>query len=371
MKSAPLRILVVGQTPPPPHGQSAMIAQLLAQEFDGVALRHVRMAFSQSIEEIGAPSLRKALHLVSVIARILVQRIVWRPHALYYPPAGASRTPILRDIAILVAVRWMFRATIFHFHACGVSAQRDRLPRWLRLWFDLAYRRPDLALHVSDGYPPDGAALGARLNRVVPNGIPDHATPPAPRAPIPILLNVGIQSDEKGTPVLLDACERLRARGRAFRLVLAGRAHPADFAQRLRDEIRERGLESCVEWRGEVTGEARAALYAGSDVFCFPSRHPTESFGLVLVEAMQFGLPVVAARHRAAPGILGEQEAGLLLESWDPSEWADAISRLLDSPDLRRELGAAGRRRYEAQFTVAAWRDGMQRAFDALRSTLD
>jgi glycosyltransferase involved in cell wall biosynthesis len=87
---------------------------------------------------------------------------------------------------------------------------------------------------------------------------------------------------------------------------------------------------------------ALAAEYAKADVFCLPSRQ--EGFGIVYLEAMAAGLPVVGCRSSAVPEVVTDGDTGLLVPPLDPGALAVALGRLADAAPLRRLLGAAGRR---------------------------
>ena len=117
----PIRVLVVGQTPPPFGGQAVMIEALLQAELPRVRLFHVRMAYSDDMESVGKFAPRKVWVLFATILRVWWARLRQGTSVLYYPPAGPNMVPVLRDIVFLCATRWMFRRTVFHFHAGGVS----------------------------------------------------------------------------------------------------------------------------------------------------------------------------------------------------------------------------------------------------------
>src|SRR3954451_980664 len=171
----PLRVVVVGQPPPPFGGQALAIQCFVSGRYTDVEIHHVRMAFSRSMSEIGRVQLGKLGHLVGLVPRILWTRMRRGAGVLYYPPAGPDLVPVLRDIVLLLATRWAFPRTVFHFHASGLSEVYPRLPRWSRALFWAAYRRPDLTIAPSRDNPPDGEFLGARRCVVIPNGIADIA----------------------------------------------------------------------------------------------------------------------------------------------------------------------------------------------------
>ena len=136
-------------------------------------LYHVRMAFSESIDDVGRFRLGKLFHLVGVVSRIAYHRLVHGTKVLYYPPAGPNRVPMYRDLVILLSTRWMFRRTILHFHAGGISELYPRLSRPVRWLFRRALFGADAAVRISHGSPPDAIALEAKREFVVPYGIED------------------------------------------------------------------------------------------------------------------------------------------------------------------------------------------------------
>ncbi len=96
---------------------------------------------------------------------------------------------------------------------------------------------------------------------------------------------------------------------------------------------------------GPLHGEDLAAAYASADVFALPS--PTETLGLVALEAMAAGLPVVAVRCGGIPDLVADGETGLLYSPDEPGRLAPLLRSLASDPVLRLRLGAAGRRRAE------------------------
>jgi len=114
---------------------------------------------------------------------------------------------------------------------------------------------------------------------------------------------------------------------------------------RLRRLTRRLGLERRVDFLGHLPFARLAAEYRRADVFCLPSRQ--EGFGIVFLEAMAAGLPIVAARAAAVPELVADGEAGTLVEPGDDAALGRALELLLADPDLRRRFGEAGRRRVE------------------------
>jgi glycosyltransferase involved in cell wall biosynthesis len=330
----------------------------------------VRMAFSSHMNELGRIRLSKVLHLFGLIARIIYHRFADGARILYYPPAGPERVPVVRDVIILCATRWLFDKTIFHFHAGGVSELYDRLPRWQRWLFRRAYFGADTAIRLSELNPEDGRRLAAKREFVIPNGIADPC--PDGRVAKPIsaatpgdrlqILYVGVLSEAKGVEVLVEACGKLAARGVPFHIELMGQWESREFAAAVQKRVRELNLEKNFRFLGMLVGDDKHRAFRRADVYCFPTHFACETFGLGLLEAMSFGLPVVATRWRGIPSIVDEGRTGLLVEPRDADAMADRFARLARDPQLRERMGQAGRAKFEREYTLPRHASRMRRA---------
>lgn len=364
-----LRVLVVGQTPPPWHGQAILIDRLLSNSYHGVRLFHVPMRFSQEIADIGRPRPRKVIELARVLFRIYRGRFALKPHVLYYPPAGPDAVPVIRDVILLLATRWLFPHIVFDFHAGGLSELLERAPRWVRPLTRAAYFRPDLAIQVPGVDPDDGAYIRAKQIAVVPRGIPDAFSDFGPNrdrsnrgGPVQLLF-VGSLRESKGVLVLLEACAQLVSDGYPIRLRLVGSFVTPEFRTAVEMAIASHGLTSHVEIAGRLTGREKWLAYANADVFCFPSFYESETFGIALLEAMQFELPVVAAEWRGVSIVIEDGNNGFLAPPRDHAAFASHLAKLVDQPDLRRRMGEAGRQMYLDRYTEEKWLLRMEEAF--------
>jgi glycosyltransferase involved in cell wall biosynthesis len=363
-RTSPVRVLVVSQLPPPPLGQAIAAQSFITGRYQHIELFPVRMSFSREMAEVGKPRLGKVGHLIALIARILWARVRTGAAVLYYPPAGPDLVPVLRDIAVLLCTRWAFRATVFHFHASGVSEIEPRLPRPLRAMFHRAYGRPDLAIQTSELNPPDGTRLRARRIAVVPNGLPDHPLALRPREQRsvgpPVVLYVGVLRESKGLLVLVEACRRLLSRNLDFELHLMGGFESAHFEARLRAAVDQAGLGGRTVFLGVRSGDAKAACFRAGDLFCYPTHFEAESFGIAAVEAMQFSLPVVATSWRGVPSVVADVESGILVPVRDPERLERALWELVEDPERRSEMGRRGRELYLERFTEERFRREME-----------
>ncbi|MBV9837363.1 MAG: glycosyltransferase [Solirubrobacterales bacterium] len=364
------RVVAVGQTPPPLGGQAVAIESFVTGRYRSLEVFHVRMAFSTQTAEIGKPRLKKMRHLVSLVTRVLWCRVRSGASILYYPPAGPELVPVVRDMVVLLCTRWAFGSTVLHFHASGVSEIEPRLARPLRILFRSAYGGAELAIQTSALNPPDGQRLGARRVAVIANGVPDHPLARRHRedrsADSPVVLYAGVVRESKGLLVLVEACRRLLSRGLDFRLQLMGSFESRRFESTLRRALADAGLAERTTLLGSLSGDAKAECFSASDIFCYPTHFEAESFGIVVIEAMQFSLPVVATHWRGIPSVVADGESGTLVPTRDPSPLAAALAMLVEDPDLRRRMGRRGRELYLERFTEDRFRHDMESVLSEL-----
>ena len=343
-----------------------MIEKLLQGDYEGLRLFHVRMDFSQELEQIGKFRLRKVAHLAGVIARIVAIRVRHHPTVLYYPPAGPDRIPAYRDICVLLATRWLYPKTVLHFLAGGISELMPKLSVVGRTLFRRAYFDADCAIQLSEFTPPDGERLHAKHNVVVPLGVedvyPEYRNPEERDAGPPRLLFVGGVSADKGVMILLEACQRLHRDGHEFALDVMGRFQSSSFETAARRYVHENDLESKVTFLGVRDGDAKWQTFTRANVLCLPTYYPREAFPVVILEAMQFALPVVASRWRGIPSLVSEARTGYLIPTHDPKALGDRLALLLSDPALRRTMGDRAREVFLAEFTVGRWRERMEQA---------
>jgi glycosyltransferase involved in cell wall biosynthesis len=120
----------------------------------------------------------------------------------------------------------------------------------------------------------------------------------------------------------------------------------------LERQAKAAGLIGRVHFAGELRGAALTQAYASADIFVLPSTG-AESFGLVGVEALAAGLPVVAADCGGVREWLVDGQCGRLVAAGNPQALACAIAELLGDPTRRAALGRAGRRLQRERFTQA------------------
>jgi len=181
--------------------------------------------------------------------------------------------------------------------------------------------------------------------RIIPNGVDlDRFASAAPfeelRDGTLNILFVGRFEERKGLIHLLKAYHRLRKRKVDARLLVVG-AGPKE--REYRRYVGLRGIRD-VEFLGRVDDDEKVRYFASADIYCAPNTGQ-ESFGIVLLEAMAAGVPIVASDIHGFKRVVERNVQGILVEPRNPRALAAALYTLARDPELRDEMGEAGRRR--------------------------
>src|SRR5438094_232785 len=234
--------------------------------------------------------------------------------------------------------------------------------RFLKGFLAWAARRSDRVVAISADTARELREIVDVPIEVIPytTSLPDTAAVALPQPTHGPVLFVGRLVERKGVAHLIDAVARLGDDRPSLEIIGDGPERAA-----LEARVNALGIADRVVFRGQVTTEELRRSYARAAVFVLPSvldaRGDTEGLGVVLLEAMNYGTPVVASRVGGIPDIVEDGVSGLLVPPGDADALAAAVRRLRDDPALARRLGEAGRRRLQEEFSwdviVTRWLD--------------
>ena len=245
-----------------------------------------------------------------------------------------------------------FHAVYGRFRNYGWS-HRVLKKYWFKRLNGLIAVSPAAYEYVSRFFPGDYS--------IIPNGIDvDHfAEAPPPIAELADgklnILFVGRMEKRKGLRYLLEAYGQLKWDFKNIRLLLVG---PGNLDKDCYRVLSERNLQDVV-FLGSVPYHELPRYYKSAHICCAPATG-RESFGIVLLEAMASGKPIVASRIDGYSAVVKHGEQGLLVPPRDSASLADAIALLIRNPDLRYQLAARGKQTVEQY----RWEKVAQRVMD-------
>src|SRR5918993_1455654 len=269
------------------------------------------------------------------------------------PLASTIHHPITMDRAIELEVApWVRRKASSHwrveFPKIGVwrwysflKEQKRTAPRLRQVLVPSESSKRDVVREF--GVEP------ARIETIL-LGVDDRFCPPtAPRMPGRILAMASADAPLKGIHILLEAFAKLLTE-RDLELVLVTKPKEGGVTEKLIDKL---GIAGKVSFASGLTDDELVALMGSAELACVPSLY--EGFSLPTAELMACATPLVVSRAGAIPEVVGpDGECADLVTPGDVGELYDAIGALLDDPDRRERMGAAGRQRVRELFSWSA-----------------
>lgn len=360
-------ILFITPLPPPVHG-SAMVSQyikdseLIHGEFE---CDFVNLSTSRRMDEIGRGGVKKLLRFVGSFFTLFYKLLTHR-YDLCYLAITCYGIGFLKDAPFVLLCKLFGSKVVIHQHNKGMSGCIERWPyRWL---IPYVYKHTRVILLSWYLYPDIEKAVKREQVVICPNGIPEtvsgerlmvsgdnveRGSVASSSLPTVNLLFLSNLIPSKGVYVLLDACKILKEKGLNFHCNFVGGESKEINRSVFEQAVRERALDDCVTYHGPKYGDDKERYWQMADVFVLPTYN--ETFGLVIVEAMQYRLPIVSTDEGGIPDVVIDGENGFICKRKDAVSLANAIERLIVDEALRNTMGEEGYRIYQEKFTLSCF----------------
>lgn len=351
------RIIVISQVPPPVHGSTVMTSYFCRTLQDlGFDITLVDRRFSSSVSEVGRVSVKKVFSGLWLLVRLAATLIRARPsvcvHFVTNRPAS-----FLLDVAMAQLIAGAKVRHLAYVHTSGyrqLAARNSTWSRLVRLLFARTSRAvclgPTLVADITPWVNPSDVSI-------VPN-----MTAPAPKQTIrralrgrPRLLFISNLSRAKGVFDFLELARRVSAAIPTATFDIAGAEGDLAVLEDLTALIDEYSMAERIRLHGPAGDELKARLFAQSSVLIFPSVYQYEAQPLTIVEAMSFGLPVVAYDTGGIRDLVATDINGMLVPAGSLSGMTDAVLKLLQDERLQTKLSQGAKARWAAHHSPESY----------------
>jgi len=343
------KILFVMQLPPPIHGASVMNqlikdSGLINESFD---CDYINLATAKDIEDLQKNRFNKyflTLHIVfKTLGKILSKRYAYVYITLF--PYGLA---FIKDSIIVLLAKAFRLKPLLHLHTYGFKTGSERSSFWKR-YYRFIFRNTEV-LCLSNLLSEDIEFIYNGKIYILPNGIPQvnfENNYKNTGDPITVLFLSNLIAG-KGILIAMDAIEIIHKKGHKFQFRVVGSERDVTH-EMLRALAKEKGLQDCVVIEGPKYGNEKHTEFRNAGIFLLPSNYDT--FGLVLLEAMQFGVPCISTNIGAIPEVLGEGR-GVIIPDISAEELAKAIIFLIEHPEERKRMSDRSFEYFQSHYTV-------------------
>lgn len=357
------KILFLLHLPPPVHG-SSMIGEYIRNSSvinESFKCRYINLLASNKVSESGKINIRKILDFVKIFINIIKELFVQKPD-LCYLALTVNGAAFYRDVIIVTLLKIFRIKRIYHLHSKGV--QENSRNRFNSFFYKYVFEKANVILLSGYLYPDVKRFVREDRVHICPNGIPvEYKQFEAKRTnEIPKILFLSNLLISKGIFILLEACLLLKNRGISFKCDIVGGEGDIGKDQ-IESEIGRYQLNQQVVYHGRKYGKEKFKVYKSADIFAFPTYD--ETFGLVNLEAMQYGLPVVSTFEGGIPSVVTDGKTGFLIPTKDSEALASKLEILISNKELRKQMGEASRKKFEDEFTVEKFEE---RLFQILKT---
>ncbi len=343
-----MKILFVLHLPPPVHGAAAVGLQIKNSTVvnESFSCEYINLGTSVTIEEIGKRRLVKLVRFFVILWRVFKTVLLHRPDLCYFSMTSKCM-PFYKDASLALLVKLFGIRIVYHFHNKGVSVNQDKFID--NLLYRMVFKGSDVILLSPNLYPDIRKYVEKEHVYYCPNGIKDVEKVPGSNTvgKTVELLFLSNLMEAKGVYLLLEACKILKQKHLVFECTFVGGVGDID-KQQFECKLHELQLEDCVHYVGEKFGNEKGDIFSNADIFVHPTLN--DCFPLVLLEAMQYSLPVISTYEGGIPDIVDNKHTGFLIPKNDTQALVEKLELLIENADLRLQMGSAARQKFNAEY---------------------
>lgn len=348
------KILFIMHMPPPVHGAAMMgkyihDSELINEKFE---CHYINPSLSTSVANVGKVSIGRIVFMVKNIINIIRKVKNIKPDLCYYTPT-ADGWGIYRDLLVLSLLKWQKQTIVLHMHNKGVKnfSNKHFLARSV---YRRIFKNTHVILLAKELYPDIQEYALKESIYYCPNGMPQTNLDDYERTSVHTpytFLFLSNMIEAKGVVDLLKACAMLSQKGISYKCNFVGKWSDVT-EERFNNLLKELGLNDNVRYLGAKYGNDKISVLKNANSLVFPTFYKGETFGLVLLEAMEYEMPCISTCVGGIPSVVNDGDTGLLVQSKDTKALADKMLWLIEHQEEGLLMGKKSRKRFLENFTL-------------------
>lgn len=359
------KILLFIKLPPPVTGatlinQYVANSKLLNQTFD---IRTIKISYNELLNQMGDVKIKKFFKILYYYIKLIRELINFRPNLVYFQisPIGMA---FIRDFLYVIVLKVFNKDIVYHIHGKGIINELSNSVK--RLMYKFAFNKENI-ITLSRLLDYDISPVYSGKIFHVPNGIPKRTEfnfKKKDNNPVQILYLSNLLLS-KGLYDFLESLKFLNEQGIDYSGLIAGRE--ADISEDdLIKKINELKIGNKTKYLGPKYEKEKDEILSSADILVFPTKYKNEAFPVVILEAMQYKIPVITTNEGAIPEIVDNGKTGFIVSKSNPKEIADKLEILIKDKDLRESMGKQGRKKFLEKYTIEQFEENLVRVFEEI-----
>ncbi|MCA9487690.1 MAG: glycosyltransferase family 4 protein [Nanoarchaeota archaeon] len=361
------KILFLSTLPPPHYGASIMseICLEILQKSKNFQVRNIKLNYSKSMNDVGKINLSKFKGFFKVMKQISNSFKEFSPDFIYFAPATKG-FGLIRDFLFVQKIKKYGVPFVFHIHSRLFKGRKNKLMYQKMFKGEKAIiLGKELLDDVEEFFKKEDINF---LPNAIKNQISEREfkklIEEKKKRPNLNLLFLSNMNESKGWPKLLEACEILNKK-LDFTCNFVGEFPSKWEKERFYESAKEKNLGRRVNYLGKKTGKDKRKIFEQSDIFIFPTEYPFETFGVVIIESMMFGIPVIANGIATIPSIISDNETGFVLKKNSPEEISEKILQL-SKRETRENFSEKSRKRFLEKYELGNYQKNLLKIIGSL-----
>ena len=353
------KVLFLLHTPPPVHGSSLVGSYIQKSTIISETLQttYINIGTSLSTADIGKTHISKGVTFLKLLYSLIKTLNTIKPD-LVYIAITSKGIGFYKDLFFVLISKLLGHKIVFHFHNKGVSLNQNKIID--NFLYSLAFSNTNAIILSQRLYYDIKKYFNKEAVYICPNGIPESKIettgPLSSTKQQTHFLYFSNLYKSKGVCILLNALKLLKNQSKDFRCSIVGGEGDVS-TQELNSLIKEMDLEKEVVYLGKRYGKEKTQIFKSADVFVFPTYY--ETFGLVNIEAMMYGLPVISTREGAIEDIVVDGETGYLVKRKDHNNLAKKMKLFINTPEQIGKMGKKAQERFFQKFTLSTFENNL------------
>jgi len=360
MKQIKKTVLFILHIPPPVHGSSIVGKQIMDSEMinSKFTTTYINLGTSKNVNDIGGWDFKKTIIYLRILFSIL-KKVIRSEYDLVYIAPTVSNFGFYKDFVVVFIVKLFQKKIIFHLHNKGVSQRNKNLIN--NFLYRFAFKSVDVILLSRLLYKDICEFVKEDCIHICPNGIEiipnlEIELSKKSKNEVPTILFLSNLIESKGVFVLLEVLNNLQKRGFDFICNFVGGI--GDITEvSFNNKVKYFELEKNVYYLGKKYDKEKFDIFSNSDIFILPTFN--DCFPLVLLEAMQFRLPLISTYEGAIPEIIEDGVNGFLLKQKNIDTLTSKLEILISDKQLMLKMGEAAYEKYIKNYRLEIFESNM------------